>query len=234
MHQGNIGMQVLGMLDSITVSSKDEIMHHHDIENMRVMWFVPFEGDEFNSLAFVYYYDQPRWTVFDGNYTNISSLTEVRSLGTGSKQLFAGTYAGDTRIMDVGFLDGSTGSNQINAYYTTPWIDFNSPEISKRSLWLDVMYGDIGSAGVDIELAVDLIDDWTTLESIKKTFAQQGSRWDSAIWDTAVWDETGRAFIRYEARSLANLIRLRFISEVVAGFEVLGWRIESRLKGTRA
>ena len=62
-----------------------------------------------------------------------------------------------------------------------------------------------------------------------------GSYWGGGMqWGSTAWGATARAFRRYELSALFNIIRFKFETSGTNGFEVMGYRLEARMKGTRA
>ena len=227
---GDINFEIRPETVGISESAHGEIVGYHDPAVARVFWFFPSEGSPTNNKAFIPYYDSLRWSRYNGAYTEIAAVAIVTEALSATQIVYGLRYDGKVVQLGTGTLDGE---DQIEASYTTSWMNFGNISDASRSLWLDLMFGDAGNNGVVVEMQQDLGTAWASIADTVKSFGGAGARWGNIVWGDFVWGETGRAYVRYDMGALFNLIRLRFSSTTAANFEVLGYKIEARSKGAR-
>ena len=164
-------------------------------------------------------------------------MTDVIRIGRdiGADQHIYGLgYDGVVSELAVGNLDGE---EVIESYYYTHWFNFGTITDGARQMWLDILYGDNGDAGLTIEYQKNLVGRLRETEPPMKSYGADGFRWDddNAAWDDEdiAWDETSKAYNRLPIPELSNLFRIKFTGSGDGRFEILGYRIESRQKGSR-
>lgn len=204
---------------------------YHDVEARRLVWFVPALGSTVNSLALVYYYDQPpRWTVFDGDYAKMNAAV-VAYLGSGAEpKVFAGNQSGEVVELNSGHTDGGA---DIAMTRDTPWIDAGNIGAQDRLLALDVAVGSAGAADLALSVANDLVESYTALGSIIRAIGTPTVGWDYARWDIDAWDVSGQALWRYEGIGVGNLFKIRMACTGALPLTLLGWRPLVIRKGQR-
>lgn len=237
--QANLSFKISGNAKSITPDSFDSICCYHDIENMRVIWFVPLAGSSHNDRCYVFYYDRKIWAQWDGRFSNMMDVLVVEPSGSQTERVIAGSF--ETGVVelqsghsDIGYVDGSIEGFDIESEYVTNWIQTGSIADSTRALWLDVFFGD-GGSGVDIQYQTDLNPEWIDITRVTKSIGGSGTSWGMFNWgDGSVWGATGRSFIRYEFDALFRLVRFRFSRSGHLGFETMAYRLEARERGARS
>lgn len=204
---------------------------YHDVEARRLVWFVPALGSTVNSLALVYYYDQPpRWTVFDGAYAQMNAAV-VAYLASGAEPLiFGGNQSGAVVQLNSGSDDGGTA---ITMTRDTPWLDAGDIGAQDRLLALDIAIGSSGAADLQLSVANDLVETFTELGSVIRAIGTPTVGWDYARWDIDCWDVGGQALWRYEGIGVGNLFKLRFSCTSALPLAILGWRPLVIRKGRR-
>ena len=224
-----IGDAVLGV--TLDPESLHMACAYHDVEARRLVWFVPALGSTVNSLALVYYYDQPpRWSVFDGDYTRMNAVV-VAYLGSGAEpKVFAGNQTGSVVELNSGHTDGGTA---ITMTRDTPWIDAGDIGAQDRLLALDLAVGAAGASELAVSVANDLVESFTALGSIIRAIGTPTVGWDYARWDIDCWDTAGQALWRYEGIGVGNLFKLRLSCTSALALSLLGWRPLVIRKGKR-
>jgi hypothetical protein len=228
--QSDLSFKISPSVKSIVPGSYERICSYHDIENQRIIWFVPLAASAYNDTAFVYYYNSREWTKWDGTYCQVNDVEVVKSTSTNDEAILAGTY--DEGIVSLQKTWSDLDGNSVAKEYVTNWISFGTISDISRVLWLDVFFGDDGT-NVDIEYQVDLNAEWSSIDRLAASYGQQGSSWGRLTWGTDAWGVTGRAHRRFEVDAVFDMIRFRFSATSELGFEIMGYRLESRLKGPR-
>ena len=233
--QTNLGFDINDEVRAVAPGNYERICCYHDITNMRVVWFVPSPGSTKNDVAYVYYYNKNEWTKWNGLFTNVMDVETVRSTSQQNDRIVAGTFADGVVQLQQGFTDADIDDDDldIESDYYTNWISMGEVSDATRGLFLDVLFGDDGS-GVDIYFQTDLNTDWTQVERLERGIGGGGTFWGGFAWGSAPWGATSRAIQRFEFDELFNIVRFRFTKTGSLGFEVMGYRIEARMKGTRA
>lgn len=230
LQQGNLGLKINEDVSSIAPGNYERICSWHDVENLRVIWYVPENGSSYNNAAYVYYYDTGEWVVWRGSATQVMDVQLVKSTTQSPDRAIAGTY--DAGIVQLA-AGGADVSSDIDSHYITNWINFGEVSDASRALSLTVLFGDDGT-DVDIYYQVDLEETWTAVPRLEQAIGSSGTAWGSFAWGSAPWGQAGRAINRYEFDALFNLIRLKFEKSGQTGFGVMGYRLEARQKGMRA
>ena len=230
LQQANLGFKINDQVTAIAPGQFERIRAFHDVENMRVIWYVPEAGSASNNAGYVYYYNTQVWSKWSGDATEIVDVLTVPTNDSYRERTVAGTVDNGMVLVQSSTLDVD---KDITAWYITNWI--NSGEISdaSRELWLDIMFGDEGPM-VDIYYQTDLNVEWLPISRIIRSIGGQGSAWGTFAWGSAAWGETARSMRRHEIDALFHLIRFKFEATSPYGFEVMGYRPEMRQKGARA
>lgn len=231
----NIGWEVQPEIDQITGARHDEIVCINDQDRNRLVWYAPSGATAQNSKCLVFYYDQPRWTVFNGAYAAMSDVFVVGREGGQSQNIYGVGYDGS--VYEIGSAADDSGT-AIESYYYTSWINFGAISDAARSLWLDLLFGAAGDLGATIEYEQDFTGILIEVETPRKLIGGQGFRWDdpNAAWDDDrfAWDQAGKGIRSSGMPGISNMVRLKFSSDGSGGYELLGFRIEARQKGPRA
>jgi hypothetical protein len=230
LQQANLGFKINDEVTSISTDQYERICSYHDVTNMRVIWYVPENGSTFNNAAYVYYYNTQKWTKWTGDGTQMMDALRITSNSSNSDRAIAGTYADGMVLLQSGRLDTA---EDIDSLYITNWINVGEISDATRALGLDVMFGDDGPQ-VDIYYQTDLNEEWIAVPRLERSMGGVGTAWGNFAWGAAAWGVTGRAMYRYEFDALCNIIRLKFEKTSHLGFEVMGYRLEMRQRGSRA
>ena len=242
LQQANLGFKINDQVTSIAPGNYERICSYHDVTNMRVIWYVPENGSEYNNAAYVYYYNTQKWSKWTGDAAQMMDVLRITSNATNADRAIGGTYDNGMVLLQSTKYDiepvapadeEEAAAGDIQSEYITNWI--NSGEISDatRALSLDVMFGDDGPQ-VDMYYQTDLNDDWTLVPRLERSLGGTGTAWGNFAWGAAAWGVTGRSMNRYEFDALFNIIRLKFAKTSHLGFEVMGYRLEMRQRGSRA
>jgi hypothetical protein len=228
--QADLSFKIASLVRAVVPGGHERICCYHDVSNARVVWFCPLSGNTKNDAAFVYYYNAKKWSKWNGDMCEVIDVTVLKPNAELPERIVAGTYDAGLVQVQSGYADIAA---DVVSSYTTNWLNFGPISDNERAMWLDVFFGD-GGTDVDIYFQTDLNDTWTQITRTTKSFGGSGTVWGKFIWGTAVWGVPGRAHRRYELDALFGMIRFKFTKTGTAGFEIMGYRPEIRLKGPRA
>jgi hypothetical protein len=230
LQQANLGFKINDEVTSIAPGNYERICSYHDIVNMRVIWYVPENGSEYNNAAYVYYYNSQKWSKWTGAAAEMMDVLRITSNASNADRAVGGTYDNGMVLLQSTRLDID---EDITSEYITNWINIGEISDATRALSLDVLFGDDGPQ-VDIYYQTDLNAEWIQVPRLERALGGTGTAWGNFAWGSAAWGVTGRSLNRYEFDDLFNIIRLKFSTTSHLGFEVMGYRLEMRQKGMRA
>jgi len=233
--QSNLAFKINDQARSVAPGHHERMRCYHDITNMRVIWYAPTPGSTKNDVAYVYYYNSNEWTKWTGLATQMVDVEVVRATTQQHDRVIGGSHKDGVVQLEQGFSDADIDDDDVDiaSEYYTNWINFGEVSDAARTLCLDIMFGDDGS-GVDIYYQTDLNTEWTQIERLERSIGGGGTYWGGFAWGSAPWGATSRTIQRYEFDELCNIVRLKFSRTGSLGFEVMGYRIEARMKGLRA
>jgi len=232
--QSNLAFKINDQVRGVAPGHHERIRCYHDITNMRVIWYYPSPGATANNAAYVHYYNDGEWSKWSGPSTEMVDVEVVRTTAEQYDRVIGGSAENGVVQLEAGLVDADIDDDDVDiaAEYYTNWINMGEVSDATRSLVLDVIFGD-GGTGVNIYYQTDLNTDWTQVERLERSIGGGGTRWGSFAWGSAPWGATSRAIQRYEFGSLFNIVRLKFSKTGSTGFEIMGFRIEARMKGLR-
>ena len=221
---------VAAAIDALNRDQLDKIVAYHDEENRRVVWLAPAAGDTTNGVGFCYYYDQPRWALWNGGYTEMACVLVGPGSGTPGLTVYGGDYNGNITSLNSGNDDNSV---DIDSYYITEWFDLGDPDTRKRIQYLDILVGTAGAQDMGIYIGWDYADTWFEITDLVKMFGSPSAYFGHAIWGTSVWGGTAQALKRYSLEGTGYLFRLKFASKDGGQYEVAGWKPSYAERGGR-
>ena len=246
---GDIELNHFGSLikDSVALVDKqqlDKIVAYHDQDNYRVVWLAPTAGSSTNNIGFCYYYDQPRWAVWDGDYTSHGCVTVGAEQAGLGDVVYAGDYGnnvetdgdphGSISTLNTGALDNPLAEEpSISAYYVTEWTDLGDATVRKRLQYLDLMIGRDGAPNLDIYIGWDHASYFTAVDELAKTFGSPGSYWGSARFGVDRWGGVDQYMKRMYIDGSGNFTRMKFESSDRRTFDLVGWKPVIRQRGIR-
>lgn len=235
LQHANLGFKINDQVTSIAPGNYERICSFHDVVNMRVIWYVPENGSTYNNAAYVYYYTSQKWAKWTGAASQMMDVLRITSNATNADRAIGGTYDDGMVLLQSTKYDVAA---DIASEYITNWINVGEISDATRALSLDVLFGNDGP-DVDIYYQTDLNDDWTEVPRMERALGGTGTAWGNFAWndpdvDVSAWGVSGRSMNRYEFDALFNIIRLKFAKTSHLGFEVMGYRLELRQRGSRA
>jgi len=226
---GNMSFKISNIIQKITPGNQERIVSYHDKNNLRCIWFVPEAGSESNDRCYVYYYDQKKWSQWDGKFSNMMDVLFLSPNSQNYDRIIGASVEDGVVLLQSGFNDID---DDIESDHMTPWHSFGSVADGTRAMSLDVFFGD-GGPDCDIEYQTDLNDTWYPVTRTVKSIGGAGTTWGNFKWEDANWGDTARSHIRYELTALFDMIRLRFKKTGDTGYEVMGYKLELSQKGVR-
>lgn len=147
----------------------------------QIWWYVSNGTSSTHNLCIVWDLVRKCWLRYTTGFSMNSSVNAQDHL------TYAGAYNGIVYQQDKSntYADASEASpGQINAYWTTPWLDFGVDSQTKLFPYFTVSYLNQSTGTFDVSYGFNFVPNKSTATI---SMIAPGSMWDAATWDSDVW-----------------------------------------------